>query len=61
MYGGQQRCIQGFGGNTRGKKNHLENPGVRWEDNIKMELQEVRCGAWTRSIRLRIGTVRGHL
>jgi hypothetical protein len=22
----------------------------RWEDNIKMDLQEVGCGAWTGSI-----------
>jgi hypothetical protein len=30
-YGGQERCIQGLGGERR-----------RWEDNIKMDLQEVR-------------------
>jgi hypothetical protein len=29
----------------------------RWEDNIKMDHQEVGCGAWTGSIWLRIGTV----
>jgi hypothetical protein len=28
----------------------------RWEDNIKMDLQEVGCGAWTGLIWLRIGT-----
>jgi len=22
----------------------LARPGLRWEDNIKMDLQEVRCG-----------------
>ena len=22
----------------------MEDPGVRWEDNIKMDLQEVGCG-----------------
>ena len=31
----------------------------RWEDNIKMELQDV--GIWTGSIWLRIGTGGGHL
>ena len=31
----------------------------RWEDNIKMDLQEVGWGAWTGFIWLRIGT--GHL
>jgi len=35
--------------------NHSEDPGVG-EDNIKMDLQDVGCGAWTGSIWLRIGT-----
>ena len=25
---------------------HLRHPGVRWEDNIKMDLQEVGCGGY---------------
>jgi hypothetical protein len=29
---------------------------LRWEDNIKMDLQEVGWGAWTEWIWLRIGT-----
>jgi hypothetical protein len=33
----------------------------RWEDNIKMDLQEVRCGARTGLIWLRIGTGGGLL
>jgi len=33
----------------------------RWEDNIKMDLQEVGCGAWTGSNWLRIGTSDGHV
>jgi len=33
----------------------------RWEDNIKMDLQEVGCGAGTGSIWLKIGTVGGHV
>ena len=33
----------------------------RREDNIKTNLQETGCGAWTRSIWLRIGTGGGHL
>ena len=33
----------------------------RWEDNIKMNLQEVRCGVWTGSSWLRIVTGGGHL
>jgi hypothetical protein len=39
-------------------KSPLEIPRCRWEDNIKMDLQEVGCGGmdW-----LKIGTVGGHL
>jgi len=33
----------------------------KWEDNIKMDLQEVGCGVWTGSNWLEIGTVGGHL
>jgi hypothetical protein len=34
----------------------LGRPRRRWEDNIKMGLQEVGWGAWTGLIWLRIGT-----
>jgi hypothetical protein len=37
------------------------NPKLRLEDNIKMDLLEVGCGAWTGLICLRIGTGGGHL
>ena len=33
----------------------------RWEDNIKMDLQEVGCGVRNGSNWLRIGTGGGHL
>ena len=47
-------------GKPEGKR-PLGRPGYRWEDNIKMELQEVGCGgAWTGSSWLRIGTGGGH-
>jgi hypothetical protein len=36
-------------------------PRCRWEDNIKMDLQEVVWGAWTGSSWLRIGTGGRHL
>jgi hypothetical protein len=39
----------------------LGRPRRRWEDNIKMDLQEVGWGAWTGLIWLRIGTVGGLL
>ena len=36
MYGGKQRPVQGFGGETWGKKRTLKT-----QDNIKMGVQEV--------------------
>jgi hypothetical protein len=39
----------------------LGRPRLRWEDNIKMDLQEVGWGAWTGLIWLRIGTGGGLL
>jgi len=42
-YGDEERNIQSFGGKPEGKKPH-ERPKRRWEDNIKMDLQEVGCG-----------------
>jgi hypothetical protein len=39
----------------------LERPSRRWEDNIKMDLQDVGWGAWIGLIWLRIGTGGGLL
>jgi hypothetical protein len=36
-------------------KRPLRRPRPRKKDNIKMDLQDVGCGAMTRLIRLRIG------
>jgi len=47
-------------GKLEGRR-QLGRPRRRWEDNIKMELQEVGCGVWTGSSWLRIGTGGGHL
>jgi hypothetical protein len=33
----------------------------RWEDNIKMDLQEVECGLWSGLSWLKIETSGGHL
>jgi hypothetical protein len=33
-----------FGGKPDGKRPLLMRPRRRWEDNIKMDLQEVGCG-----------------
>jgi hypothetical protein len=43
------------------EKRPLGRPRRRWEDNIKMDLQEMGCGLWTGSIWLMIGTCGGLL
>ena len=42
-YGGGERCAQGSVGKPEGKR-PLGGPRHRWEDNIKMDLQEVGGG-----------------
>jgi len=54
------RRIQGLVGKPK-RKRPLGGLGLRWEDNIKMDLQEVGCGLWTGSSWLRIGTGGRHL
>jgi hypothetical protein len=41
--GGDESRIQGFGGESEGKRLFVR-PRARWEDNIKMDIQEVGCG-----------------
>jgi len=43
MYGGGERRVQGFGGETWGKETTW-GPRRRWEDNIKMDLQKWDVG-----------------
>ena len=45
-------------GKPKGKR-PLVRPRPRWEDNVKMDLQEVECGGMDWSIWLRIGTGAG--
>jgi hypothetical protein len=47
-------------GKPEGKRS-LGRPRRRWEDDIKMDLQEVAVGVWTGLICVRIGTGGGHL
>jgi hypothetical protein len=42
-YGRTEGYIQGFGGETEGKR-PLGRPRGRWDDNTKMDFQEVGCG-----------------
>jgi hypothetical protein len=59
-YGIEEVCMQGFVGKPEGKRK-LGIPRRRWQDNIKMDLQEVRCGAWAVFIWLRTEAGGGHL
>jgi len=43
VYGGEERCIQGMVGKPEGKR-PLGRQRYRWEDNIKMDFQDVGCG-----------------
>jgi hypothetical protein len=47
-------------GKPEGKR-PLGRPRCRWEDNIKVDLQEVECGVWTGLSWLRIEKGGGHL
>ena len=40
-------CTRFWWGNLR-ERDHLERPRRRWEDNIKLDIQEVErgCGDW---------------
>jgi hypothetical protein len=42
-------------------KRTLARTRRRWENNIQMDLQELRCGVWAGLSRLRIETDGGHL
>ena len=59
-YGAGERGAQGSGGETRGKET-IGRPRRRWEDNIKMDLQEVGGVVGTGWSWLRIETGGGHL
>ena len=58
---GESRSIyRDLVGKPKGKR-PLGRPRHRWEDNIKIDLQEVGWGVWTGSSWLRIGTGCWHL
>jgi hypothetical protein len=60
MYGERRGAYRVMVGKLE-EKRPLERPRHRWEDNIKMDLQEVEWGAWTGLLWLRVGTGVGHL
>jgi hypothetical protein len=59
-YGERRDVYRVLVGKPEGKR-PLKRPRCRWEDNIKMDLQDVGCGAWTGSVWLRLGTGGEHL
>jgi hypothetical protein len=58
IYGGKERCIQGFGEELEGNR-PLERIRPTWEDNIKIDLQELGWwgGAWIGLLWPRIGVM----
>ena len=58
---GERRAVYKVWVGKHEGKRPLGRPRLRWEDNIKMDLQEMGCGAWTGSIWRRTGIGGGHL
>ena len=60
-YGGDESCVQGFGGETWGEGDHLEDPGVDGRIIFRWIFRKWDVGAWTGLIWLMIVTGGGHL
>ena len=58
-YGGEEGCIQGFGGGHLRERDHLEDPGIDGRI-IRWMFRKWDMGVWTGSSWLRIGTVGRH-
>ena len=58
---GERRVIYGDLVGKPKRQRPFGRPRRRWENTIKMDVQEVGCGVWTGSVWLRIGTGGGHL
>ena len=58
---GQRRGVYRVLAGKPERKRALGKPRRRWEENIKMYLQEVSLEAWTGSNWLGVGTGGGHL
>jgi len=60
-YGGQERRIQGFGGETLREGDRLEDPVLGGKIILRWIIRKWDVGAWIGFIWLRIGTGGGHL
>jgi hypothetical protein len=60
LFGEVEMCIEFFMGKPE-RKRALGRLRRRWEDNIKMDVQEIELGLWTALIWLQIGTSGGLL
>jgi hypothetical protein len=58
---GERRGVYRFVVGTPDGKTPLAIPRRKWDDNIKLDLQEIECGTRTILICLRIRTDGGHL
>jgi hypothetical protein len=58
---GEGRCVYRILVGKPEGKSPLEIPRRRWEDNSKMNIQEVGCGVCTRLTWLSVETGGGHL
>ena len=61
MYGGEERCIKGFGGGNLREIDHLGDPGEDGRIILICIFRRWDVGVWTGSSWLRIGTGGGHL
>ena len=59
-YGERRGVYRVIVGKPEGKK-PIGITRRKWDDNIKLDLQEIGCGTWTGLIWLRIRTDGGHL
>ena len=61
MHAGEEKCIPGvLVGKPEGKR-PLGILRLRWENDIKMILQELGCATWTELMWLKTGTGGGYL
>jgi len=60
-YGGEESCIQGFGGENLREIDHLENTDIDGRIILCWIFRKWNVGSWTGSIWIIIGAGGGHL